>query len=124
MNIAIGRRKRKVGNSKQSRPGRDCASRFARAVETAAGLDHARPLCRQELEAAARALLAGLALPECYVGWTMVTLASAFWQEQVAAVPYARRLVLLPRCLRSRRRLSGGDEFAGTGMPRLRARAT
>jgi geranylgeranyl pyrophosphate synthase len=72
-----------------------------RAVETAAALDHSRPLGRQELEAAARGVLAALALSEAYVGWTMVVLVSAFWREQVAAVPHARRLVLLPRCLRN-----------------------
>ncbi|MGA2067374.1 MAG: polyprenyl synthetase family protein [Thermoguttaceae bacterium] len=72
-----------------------------RAVETAAGLDHARPPCRQELETSARQVLAGLGLSEVYLGWTMVALASAFWREQVAAVPHARRLVLLPRCLRN-----------------------
>ena len=71
------------------------------AVEAAAGLDHSRPPCRQELDAAGRAVLARLALPDIYLGWTMVALASAFWREQVAAVPHARRLVLLPRCLRN-----------------------
>ena len=44
---------------------------------------------------------AGLKLPQAYLGWTMVTLASAFWHDQVAAVPYDRRLLLLPHCLRN-----------------------
>ena len=39
-------------------------------------------------------------LPEGFVGWTMVALASAFYKEQVAAVPYDRRLFLLPHCLK------------------------
>ena len=69
-------------------------------METAAALDKARPLCRQELEAVARHILVELGLPESYVGWTMVALASAFWRDQVAAVPHSRRLLLLPRCLR------------------------
>jgi geranylgeranyl pyrophosphate synthase len=64
-------------------------------------MDHSRPPCRQELEAAGRDVLGGLGLPEIYLGWTMVVLASAFWREQVAAVPHARRLVLLPRCFRN-----------------------
>jgi geranylgeranyl pyrophosphate synthase len=73
----------------------------AGAVELASRLDKTRLLVRHEMEAHARALLAGLQLPEAYVGWTMVALASAFWRDQVAAVPHARRLLLLPHCLRS-----------------------
>jgi geranylgeranyl pyrophosphate synthase len=74
---------------------------LACAVQTAAGWDKSRPLGRQELEAAARGLLAGLAQPDRYAGWTMVAMASAFWREQVGAVPAERRLLLLPRCLRN-----------------------
>ena len=71
------------------------------AVELTAGLDKSRPLARHEMEAHARQLLAAMKLPEAYVGWTMVVLASAFWHDQVAAVPYRRRLLLLSRCLRN-----------------------
>jgi geranylgeranyl pyrophosphate synthase len=73
----------------------------ARALAEAEVLDRSRPLSRQELEGAARRVLGDLHLPEALMGWTMVTLASAFWHDQVAAVPYHRRLLLLPRCLRS-----------------------
>ena len=52
------------------------------------------------MEAVARALLAEMGLAEGYVGWTMVVLASAFWRDQVAAVPPSRRLFLLPHCLK------------------------
>ena len=72
-----------------------------RATEVAAALDRSRPLVRHEMEAHARALLAEMQLPEAYAGWTMVALASAFWEDQVAAVPYDRRLLLLPHCLRN-----------------------
>ena len=71
-----------------------------RADELAARLDRSRPLSRHEMETHARQLLDGLRLPETYLGWTMVALASGFWHDQVAAVPYHRRLLLLPRCLR------------------------
>ncbi|MFZ5833226.1 MAG: polyprenyl synthetase family protein [Planctomycetota bacterium] len=63
-------------------------------------LDRSRPLVRHEMEQAARSLLAQLDLPAAYVGWTMVALASSFWEDQVAAVPPERRLLLLPHCLR------------------------
>ena len=84
-----------------------------RAVETAAGLDKSRPLCRQELEAAARSILVDLGLVESYVGWTMVALASAFWRDQVAAVEPARRLLLLPRCLREADNCPAPTDAAG-----------
>ena len=73
----------------------------AAAIRRAAGLDKAQPLARYELETYARDLLVSLDLPQAYLGWTMVALASAFWRDQVAAVPYNRRLLLLPRCLRN-----------------------
>jgi geranylgeranyl pyrophosphate synthase len=71
-----------------------------RCVEVARRLDKSRPLTKDEMEAIARAALGELGLPEGYVGWTMVLLASEFWKEQVAAVPYSRRLFLLPHCLK------------------------
>jgi geranylgeranyl pyrophosphate synthase len=71
-----------------------------RCIEVTAGLDKARPLGKEELEAIARATLEQSALPEGYLGWTMVALASAFWQDQVASVPFERRLLLLPHCLK------------------------
>lgn len=63
-------------------------------------IDRTRPLSRYELETAARSLLAQLGLPGEFAGWTMVAIASRFWAEQVESVPFARRLLLLPHCLR------------------------
>jgi geranylgeranyl pyrophosphate synthase len=61
-----------------------------------AALDHSVPLSKARIEATARELLGQLALPESYLGWTMVLVLSAFWHEQLAAVPVAQRLLLLP----------------------------
>jgi geranylgeranyl pyrophosphate synthase len=72
----------------------------ARSCEVAARLDKSRPLAKDEMEAVARALLEEMGLSEGYLGWTMVALATAFWQDQVAAVPPSRRLFLLPHCLK------------------------
>lgn len=63
-------------------------------------LDRSRPLSKDELERLARNVLQEAGLTEGYVGWTMVALASAFWRDQVAAVPFHRRLFLLPHCLK------------------------
>ena len=87
----------KTGPETKALRERSCAA----AATMATGLDKSRPLMRHEMEAHARRLLADLALPDVYVGWTMVALASAFWQEQIMAVPYDRRLLLLPHCLRN-----------------------
>lgn len=63
-------------------------------------LDKQRPMSKDEMEVVARGILTEVNLPEGYLGWTMVTLASAFWHDQVAAVPPERRLFLLPHCLK------------------------
>ena len=70
-----------------------------RAAQAAAELDASRPLEKGDLELLARGVLAALALPVDFLGWTMVMLASAAWRAQVMAVPHHRRLLLLPRDL-------------------------
>jgi len=82
----------------QSRAERDAL--LARCAEIAKQLDKSRPVTKDELEAISRQLLSHSNLPEGYIGWTMVNIASAFWHEQVAAVPFNRRLFLLPHCLK------------------------
>lgn len=63
-------------------------------------LDKNHPLSRDQIEAISRELLASKGYPEGFLGWTMVILSSEFWRDQVAAVPPARRLFLLPHCLK------------------------
>ncbi|PQO36065.1 DUF116 domain-containing protein [Bremerella cremea] len=63
-------------------------------------LDKSRPLSKDEMEKIVRQLLTEMELPESYVGWTMVMMASAFWRDQVSAIPPERRLFLLPHCLK------------------------
>jgi geranylgeranyl pyrophosphate synthase len=72
----------------------------ARCLEVTGKLDKARPLSKDEMETVARATLAAAGLPEGYLGWTMVMLATSFWHDQVAATPPSRRLFLLPHCLK------------------------
>ncbi len=71
-----------------------------RAAEVTAKLAKSRPLTKDEMEAIARRILAEAGQPEGYTGWMMVVLATEFWKDQVAAVPPARRLFLLPHCLK------------------------
>jgi geranylgeranyl pyrophosphate synthase len=63
-------------------------------------LDRSKPLVRAELQKMAEGLLKGLALPESFLGFTMVCLSNEFWREQVQAVDFKRRLLLLPHCLK------------------------
>ncbi len=63
-------------------------------------LSRENSLSKDEMENVARQILAHQGMDECYVGWTMVCLASAFWRDQVAVVPPSRRLLLLPHCLK------------------------
>lgn len=72
----------------------------AKCAEVAAALDKSNPLTRDEMEHIARAVLGEFGLPERYVGWTMVMLASEFWRDQVASTLPSRRLFLLPHCLK------------------------
>ena len=75
-----------------------------RAVELAAKLDKSQPLDRFAIETHSRLILEELGMPEAYLGWAMVAVATAFWRDQVAATPYHRRLLLLPHCLRDAER--------------------
>lgn len=71
-----------------------------RCDEVASKLDKSHPLSKETMESIAQAMLKDIGLPEGYIGWAMVMLASAFWRDQVAAVPPSRRLFLLPHCLK------------------------
>jgi geranylgeranyl diphosphate synthase, type II len=82
----------------QSRELRDSLRRAA--TEVAARLDKRQPLTKDQMEQVARELLAREGQPEGYVGWMMVVLSSEFWHDQVASVPFSRRLFLLPHCLK------------------------
>ena len=71
-----------------------------RCIQVAAKLDKSSPLTKDQMETVARGVLEEAGLPEGYVGWTMVALASAFYKEHVANIPPSRRLFLLPHCLK------------------------
>lgn len=86
---------------KQVPPSPELRAQIRRACAASTSTwDKLQPLSAYQTESRARGLLAELQLPEAYLGWTMVALASTHWEEQVAAVPYHRRLLLLPHCLR------------------------
>ncbi|VTT96766.1 polyprenyl synthetase : Polyprenyl synthetase OS=Blastopirellula marina DSM 3645 GN=DSM3645_18921 PE=4 SV=1: DUF116: polyprenyl_synt [Gemmataceae bacterium] len=64
-------------------------------------VDKSKPLNKDSTKEMAEGILSSLGLGETYLGFTMVMLTNEFWREQVAAVPFHRRLMLLPHCLKN-----------------------
>ena len=96
-----GSRRRRTAHLKDVPSTRELREQLRRrCVEVVDSLDKSQPLGKDEMEAVSRRILAEKSLPEGLLGWTMVVLASAFWQDQVAVVPPERRLLLLPHCLK------------------------
>jgi geranylgeranyl diphosphate synthase type II len=71
------------------------SARFAQTI------DRARPLARPMLQKMGEDLLQQMGQAEGYLGFTMVCIANEFWREQVQAIPFNRRLLLLPHCLKN-----------------------
>ncbi|MCE9530212.1 MAG: polyprenyl synthetase family protein [Planctomycetes bacterium] len=65
------------------------------------GLDRSKPLVRDDSRRYAEQLLRSMGLGEQYLGFALVAVANEFWREQVAAIPFNRRLLLLPHCLKN-----------------------
>jgi geranylgeranyl pyrophosphate synthase len=73
----------------------------AEAARYTAGIDRGRPLSRPALQKHGEDLLGQLGQPGQYLGFTMVCIANEFWRAQVQAIPFNRRLLLLPHCLKN-----------------------
>ncbi len=72
----------------------------AEAFLYARNIDRSRPLSRKELEAHGEALLEKMGLEKGYQGFAMVMLGNAFWKEQFISIPFEKRILLLPHCLK------------------------
>ena len=72
----------------------------AEAARFAIPLDRSKVFTKPELQKLAEQLLRGMELGEQYTGFTMVCIANEFWREQVQAIDFKRRLLLLPHCLK------------------------
>lgn len=70
------------------------AERYARS------LDHSRPFLKNELETYGRDMLNQMEQPERYLGFAMVLIGNFFWKRQFLALPFERRMLLLPHCLK------------------------
>jgi geranylgeranyl pyrophosphate synthase len=82
------------------------------ARDRAAGTEVAPPLSLDELTAQTDRMLADAGLDGRYRRYATVLLNNELWRETVAAVPFDRRLLLLPQCLRHADECpAGGDEL-------------
>lgn len=63
-------------------------------------LDKSQPFSKDGLETHARKLLLELGEPEKFLGFMMVMVGNFFWKQQFLAVPFNRRMLLLPHCLK------------------------
>ncbi len=70
------------------------------AEEFAKDLDRSRAFNKNELEAHSRTLLNQMGLPEKFLGFAMVMIGNFFWKQQFLAIPFERRMLLLPHCLK------------------------
>lgn len=59
------------------------------------------PLSLEELREHGRQICLTAGLPEAYYDFATLMVSNALWRDIVAAVPYERRILLLPQCLRS-----------------------
>lgn len=70
------------------------------------------PLSEKQLEQQADAFIAQQGLPQEMRDWLMVEIHNQLWKDIVAAIPYDRRLLLLPKCLSKHGRCKGEyDEY-------------
>ena len=72
----------------------------AAIAELGKSLDRSKPLVKAELQRLAEDLLKRLEQPESYLGFVMVLISNEFWREQVQAIDFKRRLLLVPHCLK------------------------
>lgn len=70
------------------------------------------PITFDRLEAIANEALKKFGWDERYKAFVMVCCGNALWRPVVASIPYNRRLLLLPQCLKnSKKCVAGEDEF-------------
>jgi len=72
----------------------------AAAEKLASTFDKAHHFTKNELEEESLKLISQMQLPEKFLGFVMVLVGNFFWKQQFLSVPYERRLLLLPHCLK------------------------
>ena len=70
------------------------------AADVAGRLSRNRPPNKQTLFGAAAELLKPLGYDHTYIGFTMVLINNEYWREEFAAIPFDKRLFMMPHCLK------------------------
>jgi geranylgeranyl diphosphate synthase type II len=74
---------------------RDAAQAFVKTI------DRSKPLTKPLLQKMGEDLLTKMGQAEQYLGFAMVAISNEFWRDQVSAIDFKRRLLLLPHCLKN-----------------------
>jgi len=72
----------------------------AEAAKVAAKIDRSKLFNKDELKGIAQTLLDSMGLGHQYTGFTAVCVANEFWRSELQSIPFNRRLLLLPHCLK------------------------
>jgi geranylgeranyl pyrophosphate synthase len=71
------------------------------AHQFAKDIDRSKTLTKAGLQKYGEELLKTTGLDQQFLGFTMVAIANEFWRDQVSAIDFKRRLLLLPHCLKN-----------------------
>ena len=73
----------------------------AEAFQFAKSIDRSKQMTKPALLKLGEELLKQTGLDQQYLGFTVVAISNEFWREQVSAIDFKRRLLLLPHCLKN-----------------------
>ncbi len=85
----------------------------AAAAKLASTMERQRPPLREDLERYGDMVLQRLGLPRRFLGFAMVAVSNEFWLPTLGAIPFQRRLFLLPHCLSDRAACAGTYDSVG-----------
>ena len=98
--VPVERWRQPQENIPQTRPEREQVKRWIQQYVEEAGERLTPPLVLDELRTHAEELVRRHGLDPRYRDYVGVVLNNEVWREQLAAAPFERRLLLLPKCLR------------------------
>ena len=96
--VPIQRMRKPQDNIPQTKQERDVIAQAIRRY--VADVKPVPPMPMDQLREHADALIAQIGCDAVYRDYIAVTLSNESWREQLATVPYNRRLLLMPKCLR------------------------
>src|SRR5262249_28462097 len=98
--VPVERLRQPQENIPQTRVERERLRSFIRTYVKTNRTELVPPLVLDELRQRAETIVRLTGLPAKYSNYVGVLVNNEVWREQLATVPYYRRLLLLPKCLR------------------------